>query len=109
MSLYGRLGIAVTAIASTSEPLPPETTFFDVLLGVVRTPPPVVMEIMTKMPVTIVPMSNPPSASLGSIEQKTSSGMMYAVWRLHQALPAANATGTSERNFAWAALSRKAM
>jgi len=34
----------------------------DVLLGVIPAPPPVVMEMATKMPVTMVPTMTPPSA-----------------------------------------------
>src|SRR5262245_59012778 len=63
VSLYGSPTVSpVTAALWASEPLPPWWPSSMYFLALSQAPPPVVIEIATNRPVTIVPMSTPPSA-----------------------------------------------
>src|ERR671910_3377367 len=64
VSLYGSPTVSpVTAAAWASEPLPPKAPSSISFLALSHAPPPEVMAIARKMPVTIVPISRPPSIS----------------------------------------------
>ena len=64
VSLYGSPTVSpVTAALCASEPLPPWWPSSMYFLALSHAPPPVVIEIATKSPVTIVPISTPPSAA----------------------------------------------
>src|SRR5665647_2937385 len=68
VSLYGSPTVSpVTAALCASEPLPPKLPSSMYFLALSHAPPPVVMEIATKMPVTMVPTSTPPSACAPSV------------------------------------------
>src|SRR5688572_24177561 len=63
VSLYGSPTVSpVTAALCASEPLPPWLPSSMYFLALSHAPPPVVIEIATNRPVTIVPISTPPSA-----------------------------------------------
>ena len=63
VSLYGSPTVSpVTAALCASEPLPPWWPSSMYFLALSQAPPPVVIEIATNRPVTIVPISRPPSA-----------------------------------------------
>src|SRR5215208_1625893 len=63
VSLYGSPTVSpVTEALCASEPLPPKWPSSMYFLALSQAPPPVHMEMATKRPVTMVPMSTPPSA-----------------------------------------------
>src|SRR5476651_2021031 len=63
VSLYGSPTVSpVTAALCASEPLPPKWPSSIYFLALSQAPPPVVIEIATNRPVTMVPTSRPPSA-----------------------------------------------
>src|SRR5688572_3786317 len=63
VSLYGSPTVSpVTAALWVSEPLPPKLPSSMYFLALSHAPPPVHIEIATNRPVTIVPISTPPSA-----------------------------------------------
>src|SRR5439155_22677031 len=64
VSLYGSPTVSpVTAAACASEPLPPYSPSSIVFFALSQAPPPEVIAIARKSPVTIVPISSPPSIS----------------------------------------------
>src|SRR5690242_11146727 len=74
VSLYGSPTVSpVTAALWASEPLPPKLPSSMYFLALSQAPPPVVMEMATKRPVMMVPMSTPPRA-FGPSTQPTSTG-----------------------------------
>src|SRR3569623_115752 len=74
VSLYGSPTVSpVTAALCASDPLPPKLPSSMYFMALSHAPPPVVMEIATKMPVMMVPSSTPPSA-LGPRIRPTSTG-----------------------------------
>jgi signal transduction histidine kinase len=65
VSLYGSPTVSpVTAALCVSEPLPPKLPSSMYFLALSQAPPPVHIEIATNRPVTIVPISTPPSARI---------------------------------------------
>src|SRR5213078_113256 len=63
VSLYGSPTVSpVTAAAWASEPLPPKAPSSIIFFALSQAPPPEVIEIARKSPVTIVPISRPPSS-----------------------------------------------
>src|SRR5665647_1034934 len=74
VSLYGSPTVSpVTAALCASEPLPPKWPSSMYFLALSQAPPPAVMEIATKIPVIIAPMSTPPKAT-GPSKRPTSTG-----------------------------------
>src|SRR6478672_4419110 len=74
VSLYGSPTVSpVTAALCASEPLPPKLPSSMYFLALSHAPPPVVIEIATNSPVTIVPISRPPSA-FGPSSRPTTTG-----------------------------------
>src|SRR5450830_303509 len=64
VSLYGSPTVSpVTAALCASEPLPPKWPSSMYFLALSQAPPPVVMEMATNKPVTMVPISRPPRAA----------------------------------------------
>src|SRR6187455_398391 len=64
VSLYGSPTVSpVTAAAWASEPLPPKAPSSISFFALSQAPPPEVIEMARKIPVTIVPISRPPSIS----------------------------------------------
>src|SRR5699024_2622072 len=64
VSLYGSPTVSpVTAALCASEFLPPKLPSSMYFLALSQAPPPVVMEMATNRPVTMVPISTPPSAT----------------------------------------------
>src|SRR5215210_9342874 len=63
VSLYGSPTVSpVTAAAWASEPFPPKAPSSIIFLALSQAPPPEVIAIARKRPVTIVPISRPPSS-----------------------------------------------
>ena len=74
VSLYGSPTVSpVTAALCASLPLPPWWPSSMYFFALSHAPPPVVIEIATKMPVMIVPISRPPSAC-GPSTRPTTTG-----------------------------------
>src|SRR3990167_6284891 len=72
VSLYGSPTVSpVTAAWCANEPLPPCLPSSMYFLALSQAPPPVVMEMATKMPVTMEPSSTPPSASRPRVKPTT--------------------------------------
>ena len=64
VSLYGSPTVSpVTAALCASDPLPPKWPSSMYFLALSQAPPPVVMEMATNRPVTMVPINSPPSAA----------------------------------------------
>src|SRR5205823_8226864 len=63
--LYGSPTVSpVTAALCASDPLPPKLPSSMYFLALSQAPPPVVMEMATNSPVTMVPIKRPPSARM---------------------------------------------
>src|SRR4249919_4365604 len=74
VSLYGSPTVSpVTAALCASEPLPPKWPSSMYFFALSHAPPPVVIEIATNIPVTIVPINTPPSA-FGPSSRPTTTG-----------------------------------
>ena len=75
VSLYGSPTVSpVTAALWASEPLPPWAPSSMYFLALSQAPPPVVMEMATKSPVTMAPSSTPPRAC-GPNTRPTTTGI----------------------------------
>src|SRR6516225_7081028 len=76
VSLYGSPTVSpVTAALCASLPLPPKLPSSMYFLALSQAPPPVHIEMATNRPVTMVPISRPPSAA-GPSSMPTSTGTM---------------------------------
>ncbi len=72
VSLYGSPTVSpVTAALCASLPLPPKWPSSMYFLALSQAPPPVVIEMATNNPVTIVPINSPPSACAPSTRPTT--------------------------------------
>src|SRR5471030_1228603 len=73
VSLYGSPTVSpVTAALWASEPFPPKWPSSMYFLALSQAPPPVVIEMATNKPVTMVPISTPPSACAPASDEPAS-------------------------------------